>query len=316
MLLSGRHSVLEIHDIVNNEWGYRTRKLKKTGGKPLHPSMLYDMFKNPLYYGQNIRPDGTVHQCAHKTMVTEEEFWRAQILLGRKGRTRSKTHTFAYTGLIQCGECGCAVTAEEKHKINLNGGMRHYIYYHCTKKKLDHKCTQPSFEQKALERQVDAQLERMAISEKFKDWAIKYLKETSEDQMSQYNQITKTQQSAYADVEKKLGKLLDLKLNELITDEEYKTSKEQLLAEQVGIEEQLKANKYSSHNWIELAEKTFDFACHARYWFQNGTLEDKKIILQTIGGSNLSLKDKQLRFEPDNIFTVLANRDKNSDWQG
>ena len=63
-------------------------------------------------------------------MVTEEEFWRAQSFLGKKGRPRPKTRRFAFTGMIRCGSCGGMITAEEK--VNRYG--YHYIYYHCTKK--------------------------------------------------------------------------------------------------------------------------------------------------------------------------------------
>jgi len=39
-------------------------------------------------------------------MVTYDEFNRVQKLLGRSGRTvNARTHHFAYTGFIKCGEC-------------------------------------------------------------------------------------------------------------------------------------------------------------------------------------------------------------------
>jgi site-specific DNA recombinase len=39
--------------------------------------------------------------------------------------TRPSEHTFAYSGLVTCGLCGCAYTAEVKKKV--------YIYYRCAK---------------------------------------------------------------------------------------------------------------------------------------------------------------------------------------
>lgn len=50
-------------------------------------------------------------------MITQEEYERVQILLGRKGKPRIKRHNFAFTGLIRCGECGAMVTADEKNQI-------------------------------------------------------------------------------------------------------------------------------------------------------------------------------------------------------
>ena len=59
MLLSGAYTVPQICRTANLEWGYRTRKTAKQGGKPLSQSMLYTLFRNPMYYGLNIQPDGT-----------------------------------------------------------------------------------------------------------------------------------------------------------------------------------------------------------------------------------------------------------------
>jgi site-specific DNA recombinase len=51
--------------------------------------------------------------------------WRSGVLDGRfaKKAKRGK-HDFAFSGLIACGRCGCAVVGEiKKHR---------YVYYHCT----------------------------------------------------------------------------------------------------------------------------------------------------------------------------------------
>jgi hypothetical protein len=50
-------------------------------------------------------------------MITLEEFDRVQFLMGKKGKPRPKKHTFAFTGFIRCGECGCLYTAETKRKF-------------------------------------------------------------------------------------------------------------------------------------------------------------------------------------------------------
>ena len=46
--------------------------------------------------------------------------------------------------------------------------------------------------------------------------------------------------------------------------------------------------------FTETAEKTFDFACHARYWFANGDRQTKREILAGLG-SNLELYDRSVR---------------------
>jgi hypothetical protein len=83
-------------------------------------------------------------------MVTLSEFERVQELLGRPGRPRRKRHEFPYTGLIRCGECGFMVTAE--HKVNRFGSR--YLYYHCSKRLPDYRCSQGAVTSYSLEEQI------------------------------------------------------------------------------------------------------------------------------------------------------------------
>ena len=45
---------------------------------------------------------------------------------GRR-RTRHQKHDWSFRGLLTCGHCGCALTAEIK--------KGKYVYYHCTENK-------------------------------------------------------------------------------------------------------------------------------------------------------------------------------------
>jgi hypothetical protein len=97
-MLSGNYTVREILNILNNEWGFKTRKAKKQGGKPLTLSGLYKIFTNPFYYGWFEYPEGSGqwYRGRHKPMITETEFDRVQVLLGRKGKPRPKNRLLPY----------------------------------------------------------------------------------------------------------------------------------------------------------------------------------------------------------------------------
>ena len=64
------------------------------------------------------------------------------------------------------------------------------------------------------------------------------------------------------------------------------------------------SNVRGALHWVELAEKTFEFACRAREWFAKGNLRVKKEVLSAIG-SNLTLRDKKLFIEAKNPFLIL-----------
>ncbi len=49
-------------------------------------------------------------------MIIHEQFDFIQAILGKKGKQRPKTHVFAFTGLMRCGECNARIICEEKVK--------------------------------------------------------------------------------------------------------------------------------------------------------------------------------------------------------
>ena len=61
-----------------------------------------------------------------------------------------------------------------------------------------------------------------------------------------------------------------------------------------------------AENWMELTEKTFQFATHARERFLLGSIQEKKDILYALG-SNLLLTDKKLTFTAEKCFTPIIN---------
>jgi site-specific DNA recombinase len=80
--------------------------------------------------------NGKINKSEHDPMITIDEFERAQELLGKKDKPKAKTHTFAFTGIIRCGNCGCLVMAEEKRKfIKSKKEYATYIYYRCARRK-------------------------------------------------------------------------------------------------------------------------------------------------------------------------------------
>ena len=166
-LLSGNYTVPQIHKYATNELGLTHRAAGKRPERTLHLSTMYRIFNNPFYYGwyEWQKGSGNWIQGKHEPMITEEEFDRAQKILGKKGKPRPKKHRFAYTGLIRCGNCGAMITAEEKIKRQKNGNVHHYTYYHCTKK-INPDCRERAIEVKTLSKQIDTILENLTISEK------------------------------------------------------------------------------------------------------------------------------------------------------
>lgn len=305
LLLSGNYTVPQILKIMNKDWGYRTVKHRKLGGNEISRSALYAIFSNPFYYG-DYQYGGVWYTGKHEKMITQDEFDRAQAILGKKGKQRPKTREFAFTGMIRCGECGAMVTAEEK--INRYGTR--YIYYHCTKR--IKKCTQKSIELSDLEEQIDFILSQIEIPEAFRDWAIKYLNEIHNSETTKQINVNKSVDSAYSDCIQEMNNLVKLKISpmnsdgSLFSDEEFEKQMKELKRKKLDLEKNKQNFGESVNQWLDLSIKTFNFACYARIKFKDATLQEKKEILASIG-SNFNLQDKLLRLSVLKPLTAIKN---------
>jgi len=163
---------------------------------------------------------------------------------------------------------------------------------------------------KELEKQIDEYLARVSISEKFKDWAIKYLHEWQKLESTTRNDIIQAQQKAYQDCVRRIDNLVKLKTSpgnndhSLLSDEEYGRQRVELLKEKSALEELLRDAGHRVERWVNLSEQVFEFACTARARFAKGDAKTKKEILAAIG-SNLTLKDKKLCIEARKPFFIL-----------
>jgi len=289
LMLTGNYSPPKILEIANKKWGLRMRN-----GKPMYRSTIYRIFTNPFYCGtfEYPRGSGNWYKGKHERMITEDEYDKVQVLLGRKGRPKPKTHIFAFTGMIRCGECGAMITCEEKIKRQKNGNVHRYIYYHCTKRK-DPKCSQKCIEEKELEKQILDILERIEIPPEFHQWAVKQLKKESKIEVEDRNKILENQKRAYKNCVKKIDRLIEMRMNNEISQEEFLRKKKELLEEKVRLKELLNDTDDRINKWVKKAEAVLNFARNAKKEFEKGSLEKKRQILSALG-SNLLLKDKKL----------------------
>ena len=339
LLLTGAYTPAQILDKLNNAWGYRTPIRKKLGGVPLPRSTFYRILTDPFYYGRFEFPQGSGnwYQGKHVPMITEEEFWHIQKLLGRHGRQRPQKRTFAYTGLITCGECAAAITAEAKEQIICSKCKRkfasrnreacpacsiaiakmktakhlYYEYYHCTKRK-EPSCSQRSIKVAKLEAQILDILDTISISENLRTWYIEQLETLSEQDTADRTPVIQSLQQAIEDCQKRMQNLLRLKISpqntnsELLSDKEFADQKQALQREMEALKQKTASAGNNADQWETSCIKTLNFACYAKTHFRKGPTETKRAILSALG-SNLTLHNKKLRISLHKHFQFVQH---------
>lgn len=327
LFLSGKYSVRQIHKMAKDDLRLRTRKTRKKGGKPIALSQTYKILTDPFYYGSYLWKNSDTGKKElvkgnHRPMISEDEYRKAQAILGRPLKPQSHTHFFPYTGLIQCGECKAQITAEEKWQV-ICGICRakfasenrdrcpscdtriedmeqkkllHYVYYHCTKRKDPH-CSQRSVHAEEIEETVKQELKTISIKEKFLRWAIDDLRAEREEDAMPYRQTLSNAKREITKLKEKLDET-----NRFIIHQEASgwtlMTKENALAERSKVEKQLReleenASKEKSGASLDGGMDVLRFVFHASYWFKEGTMAQKRAITETLG-SNLTLVDKRL----------------------
>jgi len=295
LMLTEAYTPSQLMKIANHEWGLRTLKHKRTGGKVLSLSGVYRILGNQFYAGV-LQREGKTYPGRHEAMVTLDQFDQVQEILGRPGRPRPKTREFAFTGLIRCGACGLSVTAEEK--VNRHGS--HYTYYHCTKRRMDERCFERYVRAGELENQILEFLRSIMIPSAFHEWAIAKLDRAERRKKTVYIARQHSLEQARVSVEKKLDNLTKLRIRDLLTDEEYLEQRQEVEREQIKITQSLKAMDQADSRF-EPAAALVSFSNRAVAWFEAGDLRVKRLIL-TITGSNPSLKDKKLSIDARKPF--------------
>jgi site-specific DNA recombinase len=292
LMLTGTMSAHQVWLTSTEKWGLRTRKDHK-----LCRSSIYYVLTNPFYYGmfEYPRGSGTWYKGAHQPMITEEEFDRIQILLGRKGKPRPKSHIFDFTGMLRCGECGGVITAEEKIKRPKNGKIHHYIYYHCTKR-IHPDCTQGSIEVTELKKQIVKKIESLEIPPEFHTYALKWFRKKNENDAITNTTIISAQHKAYDTCVRKINGLIDMRAAGEITLEEFTDRKTPLMKEKARLEELFDDTGDRVNKQVQDADDLFTFLRDVVAKFNNGGFEVRKRILSTLG-QNLLLKDKILSID-------------------
>ena len=312
-MLTGTYTTPALLELAN-KMGITMPPTRNRPSRKLHLSELYRILTNPFYYGWYEWPKGSENwvKGKHQAMITERDFDQIQRSLGRPTQSRPHTRSFSFTGLMKCGSCGCAITAEEKTKTQKNGNVHTYVYYRCTKKR-DRNCPEKTLELQEFNRQVDAIIQKLTITEKFKDWAIKYLYFLRKEEAATYKTQFVAKQEELVKVIQQLDALMfkyaspENRDQEFINAQEYSHMKSALLKEKSRLEIELSDQGKEKEKWLDMSERTFHFARYASYWFEHGDDDMKRAIFACLG-SNLLLTNKTIDITLRKPFQMIFTR--------
>ncbi len=280
--------------------------ITRRNGKPLHFNQIREMLQRTFYYGL-MTYHGETYEGKHKPLITKKLFDEVQKILEKKYNRKPQKHEFAFTGFIRCKECGSFFTAEKHKKFYpKTRGEVWYTYYRCVKKK--GVCSQPYLREEELEKQLRDSIRRVSLSEV---WANKLLamaeKDGEKEKEFAAGELQKLSVSL-SDLEKKLDKLLESYLEEIIDTESYQRKKDELLQTKKVLQEKIEEIKTKGSSWLEpLQEFIKEAADAAKIARAKNNCKDLAIFSKKVG-SNYFLFNKRLEFSLSEASAALAAR--------
>jgi site-specific DNA recombinase len=308
LILIGGYTVPQVMEKMNSTYGTRTSVRRNgSGGKPVPRSTWYRLFSNVFYAGHFMR-NGTLYKGSHQAMVSLAEFDRVQRLIGVENPIKPKSHDLAFTGLMRCGMCGGWITGEIKKKPS----GKTYTYYHCQNSKGT--CGRAGVREERLMEQIGERLARVSVSQPFYEWAIEILNEEVEREEVANKAGHDQHERAMQEVEKQLAALLDLRIRDLVTDEEYSQKKEGLLSCRASAQLNLAKAGESAETVRRALLSAAEFVFRAREQFVTGDAATRRATARALGSDHtltagiLALKGNYLLSRIEKEYPALKAR--------
>jgi site-specific DNA recombinase len=307
LMLSGAYTPREIWKKANTEWGFVTPRFRRRGGGPIALSVVYRILSNPFYAGV-IAWEGKTYQGSHTPMVTLAEFDQVQALLARSHQRRYKKHEFAFTGIFRCVECGMGITADE---IKNRYGFL-YTYYHCTKRRRDYRCGEKPLTLEKMEGDLSGFLRGIAMPAPFLAFVAPRLDAGIEDRTRKREEARRSIEARIAAIERELLNLRQLRVRDLISDEEFLKDRAEREREKLKLSQELGLGSGEPGSRFKLSETLLSFNQLAAECFLVADPADQRRILQ-ICGSNFRVQSREALIDAAKPFRKWTGTETISD---
>ena len=264
------------------------------------------MLKNPIYYG-DFKWNNKIYKGKHSAIISKEIFDKVQKTFFSKYNKSQKIqkHNFAFTGLLTCAKCGCAITAEiQKNK---------YVYYHCTSYK--GKCGNQFIREEILTEKLGELVKKIRIEPKIINWLKEALLMSHKDEQEYHNSQIKSLQAQYNKLQHRLDKIYIDKLDEIVTTEYYQEKTNEWKDEQSKMLNNIERHKEANTNYFEQGLRILELVQKAYSAYLEQDNAGKRSLLNILL-SNCTLNDGNLYPTYQKPFNLLTNDLSRSNWSG
>ena len=307
LYLTGAYSPRQLVRIAKEELRLTLPVLSQGAGKDLDKSYIYRILRNPFYCGIIVRK-GERYNGAHERMITTIEHEEVLRLVNKKQKSGSSVASepksfFPLVGMMRCS-CGRMITAYVVKKKN----GKKYRYYSCSRKSSNdgEKCPESVVKADDVENRAEQIVNEIVLPRPLAEWIKAWAKYGHKQEVFFTQLEFETLHKERECILKRLQSLTGYLLDGVLGKDEYEREKPKLQDELQKVEVRLACNKERIEEWERAVCDVLDLSVIAKRAYENGSAEDKKLILRAIG-SNFVLSGKKLVVEVKKPFQVISN---------
>jgi site-specific DNA recombinase len=252
----------------------------KSGAK-LPVSTIHTILRNRLYTGW-FEWNGKLIQGKHEALVPVELWERVQGVLDGRFASKAKRgrHDFAFSGLIACHACGCAVVGEIK--------KQRYVYYHCTGyadkcQGNPGSCRRKHVREEVLEAQFTELLGRLRFDDEVLEWVRDALHASHADERREHDEAIKRHQTEYNRLNDRIHAMYVDKLDGLVDTAFYDRMSNQWREEQNRCQREIERHQNADKSYLDEGVALLELARNAQRLFVNSvpSMASRAIAKQT-----------------------------------
>jgi site-specific DNA recombinase len=287
----GTHSIKELAKVLSGEG------LHYRSGNGMATATIHKILRNRIYSGQ-FDWAGRVFDGTHERLVTRDLWNHVQAVLDQRLATRCKKahHEFLFSGLLNCGHCGCALVGEIK--------KGKYVYYHCTGFK--GKCAEPYVRQEILDGEFSRLLRSLALDKDVVEWISEALKESHVDKRRFHDEAISRLKGDHQRLQNRLETLYEDKLDGRIDAEFFDRKSRDWRAEQTRLLHSIEGHQNADQSYMDEGVRILELAQRAGDLFDKQPPFEKRRLLNCVLATS-SWKDGALAAQFRQPFDMLID---------
>ena len=267
-------------------------------------SEIHRILRNPIYAGEFLWK-GKRYKGLHQPIISMALFEAVQDVFDAANRPRYTKRRHAFSGLVTCGRCGCAMTAEIK--------KGRYVYYHCTGGRGS--CGNTYVREEVLSRQFADIVKRVQVPAAVADWIAEALRESEADKERYHRTAVMQLQQQYLAVQARLDSAYDDRLAGRISDELWLRKSGEWEAELASIRRDTARHELASHDYASTGSKILELAKNAHSLFIQQNSHEQARLLRTLV-SNCTFDRGSLSVTYVKPFDMLVEGNESGNWLG